>query len=104
MYHICVSLQVAAWGFVAFVLILLAVPATAMLYSLHTEHKQRRTGHEDQLLEALTAMGFADEDHGDDDELAEPWVGGQQMGSGALMISVQSGRLRQTLRWGSLGA
>ena len=84
--------QVAAWGFVAFVLILLAVPVASVLYGLYVEHKQSRTAHEDQLLEALVAMGFAD----DDDDLYDPYESEAQLPWGASMnaAAAGSGRVR----------
>lgn len=50
--------QVAWWGFIVFVVLMLMLPVAGILYNLYEEKAMRRTAHDDKLLEALAAMGF----------------------------------------------
>ncbi|KAG2453490.1 hypothetical protein HYH02_001711 [Chlamydomonas schloesseri] len=69
--------QVAWWGFIVFVVLLLLLPVAGILYNLYEEKAMRRTAHDDKLLEALAAMGFGGggigEDSDSDDDDADYW-------------------------------
>ncbi len=70
--------QVAWWGFIVFVVLMLLLPVAGILYNLYEEKAMRRTAHDDKLLEALAAMGFGGGGIEDDsDRWGRPQGGGR---------------------------
>ncbi|KXZ52790.1 hypothetical protein GPECTOR_8g178 [Gonium pectorale] len=92
--------EVAWWGFIAFVVLMLLLPVMGVIYNLYEEKAMRRTAHVDKLLEALSAMGMGfgyDTDDSDSDGSSDTEDEGAEL-HGGVYREGRRGR-RRAGRW-----